>query len=91
MMENKELKTSDAQIVARLIKYYIMSHQGCTSKDINHFLAAHNFGIKTDYTSYKIGKLIRYCTMRGNYAYSWFRNSVIIEKKYGMNVYFVKE
>lgn len=90
-MENKDFKTSDTQIVARIIKQYIMTHQGCTSKEINHFLASHNFGLRTDYTSYKIGKLIHYCTSRRNHAYLWFKNSVIIEKRYGMNVYFVKE
>ena len=91
MNGNKKNNVKDKQIVARLIKYFIMTHQGCKSNDISRFLASHKFGIKSDYTSYQIAKLIKMFLDKHNDGYSWFRNSVFIEKKYGKYVYFVKE
>jgi len=84
--------TIDQQIILRLIKYYILNHQGCSSKDIKQFLAGYDWGLKKDFTSYEIGKLIMKCvSSKRNDAFVWFRKSVVIEKKYGNNVYFVKE
>ena len=91
MEENSKEKVKDRQIVARLIEYFIMTHQGCKSNDISRFLASHKFGIKSDYTSYQIAKLIRIFLDKHNDGYSWFRNSVFIEKKCGKNIYFAKE
>lgn len=90
-MSEKEEKIKDKQIVARLIKMYIMNHQGCKSNDISRFLASHKFGLKQGYTAHQIAQLIKMFLDKHNDGYAWFRNSVYIEKKYGKNnVYFVK-
>ena len=83
---------SDVPSVARLIKYFIMNNQGCTSKDISEFLISHDWGIRADYSSYKVGKLINNLLHKRNNSYVWFRRCVYVEKNgVGCNVYFVKE
>lgn len=86
MVCKSALGSVEDKIVARLVKNYIMTHQGCTSKQISQFLLMNDFGLKADYTALNIARLIKYfLTCKG---YDWFK-VIRVEKKNARNVYFI--
>jgi len=64
-MVKKGIGSKDDLAMMKLIKLYILTHQGCTSKDISSFFQKHRFGIKADYMPKDITHLIKHYLGKG--------------------------
>lgn len=83
------MRIQEKTIVAKLIKAYIISHQGCTAKEIWGWLCVHDFGLQSEYGLSKISRLIRdYRVLRETKdGFNWF--NVNIDKTSNPSKYYV--
>ena len=74
--------------MAKLIKLYIITHQGCTSKDISVFFQKHKFGINSNYMPRDITHVIKHYMSISNCK--WFDSVEIKKDNYNKLRFYVK-
>lgn len=69
-------------VAAKLIKMYILFHPNCTSAQIHEHFKNNGYGLKKEYTSTRIARIIRKYVNYANVPntkYNWFNVEIIRE------------
>lgn len=78
---------SERNVIAKLIKVYVLYNPYCTARDISQFLESEKFGIVSNVTAGDVSNIIRDFNNKG---YGWF-DLLRIEKKGLPSRYMVRE